>query len=81
MDRPGLLRAAANPSAFGLSPLFGRVFALADKKAGAPMPRQVMPHIRLNSPKITRKLTTEWFAKRVEERYRNCLARADGAAK
>ncbi len=68
-------------SAFGLSPLFGRVFALADKKAGAPMPRQVMPHIRLNSPKITRKLTTEWFAKRVEERYRNCLARADGAAK
>jgi hypothetical protein len=67
--------------AFGDSALLSHVFALADKKAGEPLPRQVMPQIRLNSPKITRKLTTEWFSKRVEERYRNCLARADGAPK
>jgi hypothetical protein len=39
-----------------------------------------MPGIDLKSPKITRKLTTEWFARRVDERYRKCLARADGAA-
>lgn len=62
---------------FGESPLFGRLFALADKQAGEALPRQAMPNIRLNSPKITRKLTTEWFAKRVDERYRNCLARAE----
>ena len=39
------------------------------------MPQQVMPQIRLVSPKITRKLTTEWFAKRVDGRYQTCLAR------
>ena len=38
---------------------------MADK-AGKPMPRQAMPQIDLKSPKITRKLTTEWFARRVE---------------
>ena len=48
---------------------------MADK-AGKPMPRQAMPQIDLKSPKITRKLTTEWFATRVEQRYRACEARA-----
>jgi hypothetical protein len=36
----------------------------------------VVPQIPLRSPKITRKLTTEWFANRVETRYQSCLARA-----
>lgn len=36
-----------------------------------------MPRIALSSPKIVRKLTTEWFANRVAERYRRCLTRAD----
>jgi hypothetical protein len=64
---------------FGETPLYRRVFALADEAAGAPLPRQAMPGIDLKSPKITRKLTTEWFARRVEERYRKCLARADAS--
>lgn len=63
-------------AAFGQSPLFTRTFALADITTGQPMPRQAMPQIELKSPKITRKLTTEWFARRVEGRYRTCLGRS-----
>ena len=33
------------------------------------MPRALLPRIRLHSPKITRALTTEWFARRVDERF------------
>jgi hypothetical protein len=53
------------------------LFALADKNAGQPSPRQAMPQIDLSSPKISRKLTTEWFARRVESRYRSCLVRGE----
>jgi hypothetical protein len=51
--------------------LYRRVFELAD--ARAPAPRAVVPSIRLQSVKISRNLTTEWFARRVETRYRRCL--------
>ena len=58
--------------------LYEAVFALAERQARKPLPRAMMPRIRLDSPKITRKLTTEWFATRVEKRYRSCMARAAG---
>lgn len=57
--------------------LYERVFALADRTAGRRLPRAMVPRIRLQSPKITRRLTTEWFATRVEKRYRSCMARAE----
>ncbi|MGE5115975.1 MAG: DUF1615 family protein, partial [Betaproteobacteria bacterium] len=60
------------------SELWDRAFALADRIEGRPLPRAVVPRIELKSPKITRRLTTEWFARRVDERYRRCLARAPG---
>ena len=66
-------------AAFNLSPLFVRVFAQAERAGGEALPRQLMPRIDLKSPKITRKLTTEWFARRVEGRYRACLSRAEPA--
>lgn len=66
-----------NSLAFEDSDLYQRVFALADKAEGRPLPRAVLPGIVLQSPKITRKLTTAWFAKRVDERYQRCMARAD----
>jgi len=61
--------------AFEQSVLYQRLYALADATSGAPRPRERLPQIDLKSPKITRQLTTEWFARRVEERYRTCLAR------
>ncbi len=56
--------------------LYQRVFALADAKAGKLLPRAVLPGITLESPKITRTLTTAWFAQRVDERWKRCMARA-----
>lgn len=57
--------------AFSQSALYQKVFALAGGHAA----RAVMPQIQLVSPKITRKLTTEWFADRVDGRYKACLVR------
>jgi hypothetical protein len=62
---------------FEQTPLYARVYALAQNKQHAPLPRATIPRIDLVSPKITRKLTTQWYAERVEQRYRGCLARAD----
>jgi hypothetical protein len=65
-------------SEFERTPLYSRVLALADKAPpGRPVPRAIVPRIRLVGPKITRNLTTDWFARRVDDRYRRCLVRAN----
>jgi hypothetical protein len=56
--------------------LHARVFEIAEQRQGRALPRAMIPRIQLDSPKITRKLTTEWFARRVDERYGRCRARA-----
>jgi hypothetical protein len=62
-------------SGFEKTALHERVFAYAEQLDKRTLPRAVVPRIDLQSPKFTRKLTTEWFAKRVDERHRRCLAR------
>ncbi len=62
--------------AFEQSALYQRVHALADATGGEKAARELVPRIALKSPKITRRLTTEWFARRVDGRYHNCLARS-----
>ncbi len=60
---------------FERTPLYKAVFALAAQATGRPLPRAVVPQIRLEGPKISRNLTTDWYARRVDERFHSCLAR------
>ena len=68
--------ALGRDESFQRTRLYNGVYELLERAPGAGPPRAIVPTIELKSPKITRKLTTEWFANRVEERYRRCLARA-----
>ena len=54
--------------------LYREVYRLAEKKSGKTLAREMLPGIQLESPKITRNLTTAWFAKRVDDRRAKCMA-------
>ncbi|CAK8742310.1 hypothetical protein SODG_005630 [Sodalis praecaptivus] len=58
---------------FEKTALYRQVYALAER-GGKRLPREMLPGIKLESPKITRDLTTAWFAKRVDSRYQRCVA-------
>ena len=60
---------------FESTPLYRRVYALAERNEGRALPRAALPQIQLGGPKISRNLTTEWYAHRVDERHARCLAR------
>jgi hypothetical protein len=59
---------------FERTTLYAGVFALAARTTGKPLPHAVLPQIHLVGPKISRNLTTDWYARRVDERFRRCLA-------
>lgn len=61
---------------FQKTEVYERVFELAEQAAGKPLPRAILPGIALQSPKITRDLTTAWFAERVDDRRERCVQRA-----
>jgi hypothetical protein len=65
---------------FETTPVYRRVFEMADARNGKPLPRAVVPSIELHSPKFTRELTTKWFAERVVQRHRTCLTRGKKVA-
>jgi hypothetical protein len=55
--------------------LYRQVFLLAERSARHPLPHALIPRIKLQSPKITRSLTTAWYAARVDERFKRCVNR------
>jgi hypothetical protein len=65
---------------FERTDLYARVRALAGQR-GIPLAVAAVPDIALESPKITRKLSTKWFADQVEKRYRRCLSGYNGDRK
>jgi Protein of unknown function (DUF1615) len=58
---------------FERTKVYERVFALAERVAKRPLPRAVVPSIKLHGPKISRSLTTSWYAHRVDGRFEKCL--------
>ncbi|GAB6197165.1 DUF1615 domain-containing protein [Lysobacter xanthus] len=80
MDEAAIHRALRKARAldFEDTDLYREVFALAERSAGHALPRARVPQIRLHSPKITRRLTTSWFADRVNRRYKACMSRSKG---
>ena len=66
--------AQGRSEAFERSALYRGVFELADR-SGGPAPRAVIPQIDLQGPKISRPLTTSWYANSVEAKFRRCLQR------
>ncbi len=61
-------------ASFERSALYRGVFRLAEQGARHSLPRAAMPQIELAGPKIERRLTTEWYAHRVDGRFQACLA-------
>jgi Protein of unknown function (DUF1615) len=59
---------------FERSAVYHGVFRAAEQVAGHPLPRAAIPRIKLEGPKIERRLTTEWYARRVDGRFQACLA-------
>lgn len=58
---------------FAATTLYQRTFALAENAARRALPRALVPRIELHGPKLSRKLTTEWYASRVNARFERCL--------
>ena len=65
---------------FEQTSLYEKVFALAEQLAAQPQPRAQVPQIELKSPKITRHLTTAWYAARVDWRFQRCMQGAQATA-
>jgi len=47
---------------------------MAEQRSGVKQPRAMVPRIKLAGPKIKRSLTTDWYAHRVDDRFKRCLA-------
>jgi hypothetical protein len=63
----------AKSAEFEQTTVYKRVFALAERAQKRPVPQAVVPKIKLAGPKLSRTLTTDWYAHRVDGRFQQCL--------
>jgi hypothetical protein len=68
---------SARDAAFEQTDLYRRVFDLAAKSTHGAPARAAIPQIQLAGPKLSRHLTTEWYARRVDGRYQQCKRSAE----
>jgi hypothetical protein len=61
--------------AFEDTALYRGVYALAQARAKGPLARARLPDIALHGPKLSRKLSTAWYAGRVDARFQQCMRR------
>ena len=61
---------------FERTTLYKRVFELAAHARKQPPPQAVVPKIKLQGPKLSRTLTTDWYAHRVDGRFQQCLKKS-----
>ena len=59
--------------AFRDTQTYRRIAEIYAKKTGKPAPYAMVPQIKLDSPKLSRSMTTERFARAVMRRYDKCL--------
>lgn len=59
--------------AFEDTALYRDVFAVAQARAKGPIAQARIPDITLHGPKLTHKLSTAWYASRVDARYARCM--------
>lgn len=55
---------------------YKRVFALAERAQKRPPAQAVVPKIKLEGPKLSRTLTTDWYAHRVDGRFQQCVKKS-----
>jgi hypothetical protein len=66
----------ATTQSFETTSLYQGVFELAEQGGQGPLPRALVPRITLHGAKLHRTtLTTEWYANRVDSRFKQCLSR------
>jgi hypothetical protein len=57
---------------FEQNKVYERLFGIAELAAHHTLPRAMVPTIELEGPKLTRHLTTSWYAHRVAGRFEQC---------
>ncbi len=75
MDAAGIRRdlQSSDSIAFEDTALYRNVYSVAEARAKGLLTHARVPDITLHGPKLTRKLSTAWYAARVDGRYDRCM--------